>query len=110
MFLARWLIFTHEEMLFFLALLAFGNVLSGTDHADGASLVRGTLEVCKPVSLHIPNLAVSPLNPVFDRIAFRICGIERRFHARSNPFDVVWMHPFLELFDVRLVFGNAVYL
>jgi hypothetical protein len=55
----------HQEVLPFLALFAFGNVLSGTDHADGASLVRGALEIRKPVSLHIPDLAVSPLNPVY---------------------------------------------
>jgi hypothetical protein len=100
----------HEEVLPFHALLAFGNVLSGANHVDGASIVRGTLEMRKPVSLHPPDLAVPPLNPVFDRIGFRIGGIDRRFHSRPNPFHVVWMHPLRELLDVRLVFGNVVYL
>src|SRR5262249_20925880 len=80
---------THEEVLLFLALLAFGNVLSGTDHADGASLVRDTLEIRKPVGLHTPNLAVSSLNPVLGRIGFGIGGIERRFDGRPNPLYVV---------------------
>src|SRR5215468_5700711 len=99
----------HKEVLPFLALLAFGNVLSGTDHADSASLGRGILEIRKTVSLHTPDLAVSPLNPVLDRIRFRIGGIERYYDSRPNPFYVVGMHPFRELFDVRLVFGNVVY-
>src|SRR5215831_3311362 len=91
----------HKEVLPFLALLAFGNVLSGTDHADSASLGRGTLEIRKTMSLHTPDLAVSPLNPVLDRIRFRIGGIERYYDGRPNPFYVVGMHPFRELFDVR---------
>src|SRR5215467_5099078 len=80
----------HEEVLSFLALLAFGNVLSSTDHADGVSLVGGTLEIRKPVSLHPPDLAVCPQVLELSHAGFRIGGIERRFYARPNPFYVVW--------------------
>ena len=81
----------HKEVLSFLALLAFGNVLSSTDHADGVSLVRGTLKIRKPVSLYPPDLAVCSQVPVLGRAGFRIGGIERRFYARPNPFYVIWM-------------------
>src|SRR5215472_4093807 len=97
----------HQEVLPFVALLAFGNVLTGTDHADSTSLDRGTFEIRKPASLHTPDRTVSPLNPVLDRIGFWIGGIERCAHGVPNPLHVIWMHPLRELFNIRLVFGNV---
>jgi hypothetical protein len=81
--------FAHEEVLLFLALLAFGNVLSGADEAHDLSLRPGTLEIGKPMSLHPADLAVSPLNPVLMRVRLRIGGIKSRRDSRPNPLNVV---------------------
>jgi len=95
--------FAHEEVLFFLALLAFGNVLDGADEAHDLSLGPGALTIGKPATLHPTDLAVSPPEPVLIRVGLRIGGIERRLADRPKPFHVVRMHPLHELFDRRLV-------
>jgi hypothetical protein len=57
--LAAMIDLAHKQALpaFFLAPFALCNILSGTNHTDGASLGRGTLEMRKPVSLHPSDLA-----------------------------------------------------
>src|SRR6266446_2942245 len=94
----------YEEVLLFLALLAFGNVLDGAN-AHGPALTPGTLEISKPESLHPADLAVSPPEPELGRGALRFGGIERRLKG-PNPFRVVRMHQPHDLFDGRLIFGN----
>src|SRR5260370_5279386 len=70
--------FAHEEINLLLALLAFGNVLSGADEAREPSLTPGALEISKPMSLHPADLAVSPLNPVPMRVRLPIGGEQPR--------------------------------
>src|SRR5260370_39184206 len=98
--------FAHKEVLIFLSLLAFGDVLSGAGHAYGPSLAPGALEMSKPQSLHPTDLAVSPPEPEFGGGALRIDRIERRRDGCPKPFRVVRMHRFQELFDRRLILGN----
>src|SRR5215475_6733278 len=52
--------FAHKEVLLFLALLAFGDVLSGAGHAYGPSIPAGALEMSKPQSLYPADRAISP--------------------------------------------------
>src|SRR5712671_6324814 len=99
--------FAHEEVLLFLALLAFGNVLSGADDARGPSLMAGALEISEPQSLHPADLSVSRPEPELGRGALRIDGIERGLEDCPNAFRVVRMHPSLDLLDRRLVSGNV---
>src|SRR5258707_9296811 len=99
--------FAHEEVLFFLAFLAFGNVRDGADDADGPSLAPVALEISLPEGLHPPDLTVSPPDPELGRGAMRFGGIERRVVGRPNPFRIVWMHPVHELFDSGLILGDA---
>src|SRR6267143_257800 len=74
----------HEEVLAFLALLAFGNVLCGADEAHDLSLRPGTLEIGKSMILHPADLAVSPPDPVLDREGLRIDGIKSRRDRRPS--------------------------
>src|SRR5262249_31112882 len=76
----------HEEVLFLLAQLAFCNVVSGTNHADSASLAPNALETNKSASLHPADFAVHPPVPDLGRVRLRIGGIKRRFDGRPNPF------------------------
>src|SRR5258708_2010950 len=96
----------HEEVLAFLALLAFGNVLCGADEAHGLSLRPGTLEIGKSMILHPADLAVSPPDPVLDREGLRIDGIKSRRDSRPNPLNVVRMHPPEDLFEHHLLLRN----
>src|SRR5260370_18288634 len=95
----------HEEVLLFLALLAFGNVLDGAN-AHGPALTHGTLEISKPESLHPADLAVSPPEPELGRGTLRFGGIERPLKGPPNPFRLVRMHQPHSPFDGRLIFGN----
>jgi hypothetical protein len=76
----------HEEVLLLLTQLAFRNVVSGTNHADSASLAPNALETNKPVSLHPADFAVRPPVPELGRVRLWIGGIKRRFYGRPNPF------------------------
>src|SRR5258708_40110309 len=98
--------FAHEEVLLFLALLAFGDVLSGAGHADGPSLTPGALEMTKPQLRRPTDLAASPPEPELGRGTLRIDRIERRRDGCPKSFHVVRMHRFQELFDRRLILGN----
>src|SRR5215470_3604121 len=62
----------HQETLPLLAVLAFRNVLHDADDACGPWLRPSPVEVSKPMRLHPPNLAGSPLNPILMRWALRI--------------------------------------
>src|SRR5215470_14797684 len=97
-------------MLSLLALLAFGNVVSGTDHSDGASLVPDALETNKRMALCPADLAISPPVPELVGVGLQIGGIERRFDVRPNPCYVIGMHPPLELLNICPVFGNVEHL
>src|SRR5258708_39267802 len=94
--------FAHEEVLFFLALLAFGNVLDGADKAHDLSLGPGALAIGKPATLHPTDLAVSPPEPVLIRVGLRIGGIERRLSGLPKPFPVRPMHPLHQLLKSQL--------
>jgi hypothetical protein len=59
--------FAHEEINLLLALLTFGNVLSGADEAHEPSLTLIALEIRKPPHLYPADLAISSLNPVLVR-------------------------------------------
>src|SRR5258708_32519656 len=82
----------HEEVLPFLALLAFGNVLCGADEAHDLSLTPGTLEIGKSMILHPADLAVSPPDPPLDRERLRIDGINSRRDSRPHPLNLVRTH------------------
>src|SRR5258708_10522463 len=97
----------HEEVLPFLALLAFGNVLCGADEAHDLSLTPGTLEIGKSMILHPADLAVSPPDPVLDREGLRIDGIKSCRDTRPNPLNVVRMHPPDDLFEHHLLLPNS---
>jgi hypothetical protein len=58
------------------------------------------------VSLHPPDLAVSPQVPKLCE-GLRIGAVERRFDGRPNPLSVLRMHPLRELSGVRPVFGTV---
>src|SRR5260370_17435357 len=88
----------HEEVLPFLALLAFGNVLCGADEAHDLSLRPGTLEIGKSMILHPADLAVFPPDTVLNREGLRIDGIKSRRDSRPNPLNVVRMTPPEDLF------------
>src|SRR5262249_41769923 len=98
--------FAHEEVLLFLALLAFGDVLSGAGHAHGPSLPPVALEMTNPQSLHPTDLAVSPPEPELGGGTLWIDRIEGRRDGCPKPFHVVRMHRFQDLFDIRLILGE----
>src|SRR5262245_16430959 len=98
--------FAHEEVLFFLALLAFGNVLSGAAEAHSMALRPGARKISKPMPLYPANRTVPAPNPVLMGERLRIDGIERRLAVRPKPFRVVRMHPLHDLFDRCLVGGK----
>src|SRR5215471_16990931 len=100
----------HEQALPFLPPLAFGNVLSGTDHADGASLVPDALKMNERMGFCPADLAISAPVPELVGVGLQIGGIERRFDGRPNPFYVIGMHPPLELLDICPVVGNVEHL
>ena len=75
----------HEEVLPFLALLAFGNVLDGADKVRGPPPTPGALEASKPTHLHPADFAVSPLNPVLAQGAMRIGGSMPRCPPKTFP-------------------------
>src|SRR5712675_2269934 len=95
--------FAHEEVLFFLAFLAFGNVRDGAEDADGPSLAPVALEISLPEGLHPPYLAVSPPDPELGRGAMRFGGIELRLVGRPNPLLYVLMHPVHVLFTTGII-------
>ena len=95
--------FAHENVLLFLALLAFGNVLNGADHPRGPCLTPDVLEISKPNRRHPPEPAISLKEPVLCHGAFRIDGVERRFAVRPNPFRILRVHPGHPLLDSHLV-------
>src|SRR5215813_13623233 len=101
--------FAHEEVFFFLTLLALGDVLDGADEPHDLSLRPGTLKISKSMILHPADLAVSPPNPVLDRQGLRIGGIERRLEGWMNPFQVPRVHPLvLDLVASNLpIFGSV---
>src|SRR5215467_8636355 len=99
--------FAHEEVLLFLALLAFGNVLQGADEAHGPALIPGAVEIRKPQRLRPADLAVSPPEPELSRGAPRIDRIKRRLKVRLDHFHIVWVYPLHELFESRLIPGKV---
>src|SRR5579871_314286 len=99
--------FAHEQVLLFVLMLAFGDILSGADQADGVAFAPGPREMRKPMSLQPAHLADSRPNPELGHVGLWIDGIERRLHGRRNSSHVVWMHPIYELLEVNLLFGNA---
>src|SRR5215467_14521410 len=60
--------FTHEEVLLFLALLAFGNVLDRAGEVHELPLRPGALKISKSTTLHPADLAISPPNSVLIRV------------------------------------------
>src|SRR5215831_3344737 len=98
--------FAHEEVLFFLALLAFGNVRNGADDTHRPLFAPGAIEICKPESLSPADLAVSPPKPELGRGPVRIDGIESRLERRQNSFHVVRMDQLYDLFKSRPVLSN----
>src|SRR5215470_3574806 len=98
--------FAHEEMLLFLALLAFGDVLSGAGHARGPSLTPGAFEVSQSQGFHPTDLAVAPPEPKLGRGTLRIDRIERGLEGCPKQFCVVRMHQFQDLFDSCLILGK----
>jgi len=89
----------HEEVLFFLALLTFGNVLDGADEAHRLSLGHRALKMSKPLGLHPTNLTVSPTEPELGRGALRSDWIECCAVGCPNPIRIVRMDPIHELLD-----------
>jgi hypothetical protein len=68
--------FAHQEVLLFLALLAFGNVLQSANETDGPPLRPGALEIGTPQSLlathkAVVGFAVAKPEPQFDSVARR---------------------------------------
>src|SRR5258707_5634651 len=55
--------FAHEEVFFFLALLAFGNVLSSATETHDPSLRPGTFKIREPMTLYPADRPVLPPNP-----------------------------------------------
>src|SRR5260370_2350441 len=55
--------FAHQEVLFFLTLLAFGNVRKGADEAHGPSLAPVAFEIPNPQRSHPPAFPLPPPNP-----------------------------------------------
>src|SRR5215831_12493778 len=100
--------FAHEEMLFFLALLAFGDVVNGAAEAHGPSLRAGSFKICERISLHRTDGTISPPHPEFMvNVRLRIGGIERRLASRPKPFHVVRMNPLHEVLDRYLITGHV---
>src|SRR5258708_23476648 len=97
----------HEEVLTFLALLAFCNIRSGADDASGPSLTPGAFEISTPMHLYPADLAASRMEPALDRVGLRVDGIERRL-ARPKPLRIVRIHPLHDLLDRHLVSGHTV--
>src|SRR5712692_7048989 len=91
--------FAHEEVLLFLALLAFGNVLNRPAKARGPALRPGALKISKSITLRPADLAVSPPNPKLMGVRLRIGGIEGSLAIRREPCHVVRMHPLHEILD-----------
>src|SRR5258708_40263773 len=96
----------HEEVLPFLALLAFGNVLDGADEARNPPLTPGTFETSKPTHLDPADFAASSLNSVLTRGALRIGGTERCFGVCPKTFRVVRRHSLLYPPHPPLIVGN----
>src|SRR5262249_5161223 len=97
----------HEEVLLFLTLLAFGDVLNCPAEAYGQALRPGTLKVSKSVSLHPTDLTISPPDPELAGGVLRIGRIERRLAIRPKPFVVVRMHALHEVSDRYLISGQV---
>jgi hypothetical protein len=79
----------HQEVLPFLALLAFSDLLDGADEARASPLTPGALETSKPTHLHPADFAISPLNPVLPRGAPWIGGIERCLDQKEAPTSLL---------------------
>src|SRR5215475_14162648 len=98
----------HQEMLFFLALLAFGDVLNGAAQAHGPSLRPSTLKICERISLHPADGPISPPNPEFMvNVRLRIGGVERRLAVCQKPFRVLRMHAIHEVLDRYFISGQV---
>src|SRR5262249_39606935 len=78
--------FAHEEVLLFLALLAFSNVLSGAGHAYGPSLTPHALEISNAKSLHPTDIAVSPQESELGRGTLWIDGVGPPPGGRPKAF------------------------
>src|SRR5258708_21715046 len=99
--------FAHEEVLLFLALLAFGNVLSSATETHDPSLRPGTFKIREPMTLYPADRAVLPPNPeLMVDVRLRIGGIERRLAVRPKPLRIVRMHPLNDLIDRYLIGGK----
>src|SRR5258708_13494831 len=86
--------FAHEEVLLFLALLAFGNVLSSATETHDPSLRPGTFKIREPMTLYPADRAVLPPNPELTvDVRLRIGGIERRLAVCPKPLPPVLMNP-----------------
>src|SRR5499427_395675 len=96
----------HEEVLPFLALLAFCDIRNGADDARGPSLTLRAFEISTPMHLHPADLTASPAESELDRVGLRIDWIERRLARRPKRLRIVRMHPLHDLLDRRLVSRN----
>src|SRR5258706_3880290 len=99
--------FAHEEVFLFLALFAFGNVLSSATKTQDPSLRPDTFKIREPVTLYPADRAVLPPNPelVVD-VRLRIGGIEGRLAVRPKPLRIVRIHPIHDLTDRYLIGGK----
>src|SRR5262245_40618963 len=98
----------HQEVLLFLLLFAFGDVLYGAAEAYDPALGPRAIKISKSVGLHPADLAVSPPNPVLVvDIRLWIGRIERRFAVRPNPFHVVGMQAVHEILDRYFITGHV---
>src|SRR5258708_27469609 len=96
--------FAHEEVLLFLALLAFGNVLSSATETHDPSLRPGTFKIREPMTLYPADRAVLPPNPeLMVDVRLRIGGIERRLAGRPKPLRILPMHPLHNLLHRYLI-------
>src|SRR5258708_13388079 len=99
--------FEEEEVLLFLTLLAFGNVLSSANETHDPSLRPGTFKIREPMTLYPADRAVLPPNPELTvDVRLRIGGIERRLAVRPKPLRIVRMHPLNDLNDRYLIGGK----
>src|SRR5258708_21029368 len=92
--------FAHEEVFFFLALLAFGNVLSSATETHDPSLRPGTFKIREPMTLYPADRAVLPPNPeLMVDVRLRIGGIQRRLPVRPNTLPLFPRHALNDLLD-----------
>src|SRR5260370_12465854 len=96
--------FAHEELLLFLTLPAFSNVLNSAAEADDPPLMPRARKISNSISLYPADLAVSPPYPVLEMdVLLRIGRIKRLLAVRLAPFPRRPMPPVHPIFHWSLI-------